>query len=108
MNNTRFQPKPGFSASDVPKLKLKWAYALPGASSINTQPLIVGGRVFLGGDTVVSLDAKSGCTIWEFKTEAPVRAAISIAKPDGADRWLAFVGDGGANVYALDAPLPGS
>ena len=32
MNNTRFQPKPGFSASDVPKLKLKWAYAmLPGS-----------------------------------------------------------------------------
>jgi len=25
------------------------------------------------------------------------------ALPDGADRWLAFVGDGGANVYALDA-----
>jgi polyvinyl alcohol dehydrogenase (cytochrome) len=101
--NTRYQPNPGFSASDVPKLKLKWAYALPEASSISTQPVIVGGRVFLGGRTVVVLDAKSGCTIWEFKTDAPVRAAITIAKPDGASRWLAFVGDGNANVYALDA-----
>jgi polyvinyl alcohol dehydrogenase (cytochrome) len=101
--NTRFQPNPGFSASDVPKLKLKWAYALPGAVSISTQPVVAGGRVMLGGRTVVALDAKSGCTIWEFKTDAPVRAAVTIAKPDGTDRWIAFVGDGSANVYALDA-----
>jgi len=103
ITNTRYQPNPGFSASDVPKLKLKWAYALPGAVSISTQPVVAGGRVFLGGRSLVSLDAKSGCIIWEFKTDGPVRAAVTIAKPDGVDRWLAFVGDGSANVYALDA-----
>ncbi len=102
-SNSRYQPNPGFLAADVPKLKLKWAYALPGAVSVNTQPVIVGGRVFLGGRSVVSLDAKSGCTIWEFKTHSPVRAAITIAKPDGTARWLAFVGDGATNIYALDA-----
>jgi len=101
--NSRYQPNPGFSAADVPKLKLKWAYALPGAVSVSTQPVIVGGRVFLGGRSVVSLDAKTGCTIWEFKTDSAVRAAITIAKPDGAARWLAFVGDGATNIYALDA-----
>jgi polyvinyl alcohol dehydrogenase (cytochrome) len=101
--NTRFQPNPGISASDVSKLKLKWAYALPGAVSISTQPVVVGGRIFLGGRTVVALDAKSGCTIWEFKTDESVRAAVTVAKPDGTDRWMAYVGDGGANVYALDA-----
>jgi len=37
---------------------------------------VVGGRVFLGGRSAVALDAKLGCTIWEFKTEAPVRATI--------------------------------
>jgi polyvinyl alcohol dehydrogenase (cytochrome) len=103
VTNSRYQPNPGFSAGDVPKLKLKWAYALPGAVSISTQPVIVGGRVFLGGRTVVSLDAKTGCTIWEFKTESAVRAAITIAKPDGVSRWLAYVADGATNVYALDA-----
>jgi polyvinyl alcohol dehydrogenase (cytochrome) len=71
--NTRYQFDPGFSASDVPKLKLKWAYALPGAVSISPQPVIV--------DNV--------CTFWEFKADAPMRAAITIAKPDGASRWLA-------------------
>ncbi len=102
-NNSRYQPDPGFSAADVPKLKLKWAYALPGAVSINSQPVIAGGRVFLGGRSVVSLDARTCCTIWEFKTASAVRAAITIAKPDGVDRWLAYVADGGTNVYALDA-----
>jgi polyvinyl alcohol dehydrogenase (cytochrome) len=103
ISNTRFQPEPGFSASDVPRLKLKWAYAVPGAVSMSSQPVVVGGRVFLGGRSVVSLDARSGCPYWEFKPEAPVRAAITIAKPDGSDSWLAFVADGGTNVYALDA-----
>ena len=102
-NNTRFQPNPGFTAADVPRLKVKWAYALPGAVSISTQPVVAGGRVFLGGRSIVSLDAKSGCTIWEFKPDGPVRAAITIAKPDGVDHWLAFAGDGTATVYALDA-----
>lgn len=101
--NSRYQPRPGLKPEDVPKLKLKWAFAFPGAVSMNMQPVIVGGRVFIGGRQVQSLDAKTGCILWEFKTESSVRAAITIAKPDGVDRWLAFVGDGRTNVYALDA-----
>lgn len=102
-SNSRFQPNPGFTAVDAPKLKLKWAYALPGAIAISTQPIVAGGRIFLGGRTVVSLDARTGCTWWEFKPDGPVRAAITVAKPDGVDRWLAFVADGATNIYALDA-----
>ena len=102
-SNSRYQPNPGFTVSDVPRLKVKWAYALPGAVSISTQPVIAGGRLFLGGRTVVSLDARTGCTWWEFKPEGPVRAAVTIAKPDGAGRWLAFVADGATNAYALDS-----
>ena len=29
--NSRYQPKPGFTAADVPQLKLKWAFAYPGS-----------------------------------------------------------------------------
>src|SRR5271169_2679604 len=42
--NSRFQPNPGLSADDVPKLKLKWAFGFPGDNSALAQPTVVGGR----------------------------------------------------------------
>ena len=41
----RFQPDPGLKAADVPRLKLKWAFAYAG--SRNGQATVAGGRVFL-------------------------------------------------------------
>ena len=28
--NSRYQPKPGFAAADIPRLKVKWAFAYAG------------------------------------------------------------------------------
>src|SRR5260370_14276727 len=41
ITNTRFQPAnaAGMAADDVPRLKLKWAFGFPGASSGGTQPV---------------------------------------------------------------------
>jgi polyvinyl alcohol dehydrogenase (cytochrome) len=104
--NTRYQPTPGLTASDIPKLKLKWAFAFPNTFVANGQPTIVGGRIFVpsANRNIYSLDAKSGCQYWSFQAEAPVRTAISIATLKGArTRPAAFFGDQRANTYALDA-----
>jgi polyvinyl alcohol dehydrogenase (cytochrome) len=106
MTNTRFQPAEaaGLSATEVPRLKLKWVFGYPGASSGGTQPVVVNGRLYVGtaeGD-IYSLDAKTGCVYWTFQTQAGVRSAISIGKTaDG--KLAAFFGDQSANVYAIDA-----
>lgn len=103
--NTRFQSTPGFSAADVPKLKLKWAFGFPYGNSSYGQPSIVGGRVFVGSDTgfVYSLDAKSGCVHWSFTANAGVRTAPTVGPGTGADRFLLYFGDIKANVYAVNA-----
>src|SRR5437016_12045655 len=106
MTNARFQSAEaaGLTANDVPRLKLKWAFGYPGASSGGTQPVVVGGRLYVGtaeGD-IYSLDAKTGCVHWRFQTEAGVRSAISIGKI-GDGKLAAFFGDQSANVYAVDA-----
>jgi polyvinyl alcohol dehydrogenase (cytochrome) len=104
--NTRYQPKPGLTAADVPRLKLKWAFAFPNTFVANGQPTIVGGRIFVpsANRNIYSLDAKSGCQYWSFQAEAPVRSAISIALLKSArTRQVAFFGDQRANTYALDA-----
>src|SRR4051794_41062635 len=45
--NARFQTKAaaGLTPSDVPKLKVKWAFGLPGATSMYSQPSVAFGRV---------------------------------------------------------------
>src|SRR5580692_11496357 len=51
-NNARYQTaaNSGISAADVPKLKLKWAFGIPGGASMYSQPAVAFGRVFVGGD----------------------------------------------------------
>ena len=46
-NNTRFQDgaAAGFTAAQVSRLKVKWAFGFPGDLDANAQPTIVGGRV---------------------------------------------------------------
>lgn len=103
--NTRFQPAPGLRAEDVPKLTLRWAFGIPGATIANAQPSVVNGHLFLGtpGPAVYSLSAKTGCVEWVFEPSAAVRTGITIGKTSRLPGYAAFFGDGRANVYAIDA-----
>ena len=103
--NARFQSEAaaGLSASDVPRLKLKWAFGLPGGTSGGTQPVVAGGRLYFGdaeGD-LFALDAKSGCIFWRLEVEAGIRSAILLAERGGV--LTAYFGDQAANMYAVDA-----
>ncbi len=103
--NSRYQPAPGFTAADLPRLKLKWAFAYPDIAY--GQPSIVAGRIYITSrfGTVFSLDAGTGCTYWSFDAGAPVRTAVSIgALPASASaRFAAYFGDEKGNVFAIDA-----
>ena len=96
----------GLDAASVPNLKLKWAFGLPGAASLRSQPVVGGGWLWVGSDNgmVYALDADSGCVHWSFEAERPVISTLSIGPIQGSSgRYAAYFGDFGANVYALDA-----
>lgn len=106
ITNMRFQPADaaGMTARDVPNLKLKWAFGLPGATSGGTQPAVANGRVYIGdaeGD-LFALDAKSGCVFWQFEAEAGIRSAVTLGERSGGG-LTAWFGDQAANMYAVDA-----
>jgi len=63
-SNSRYAAKGGITAADLPKLKLKWAYGLPGESQTRGQPAVVAGRLYVGNraGALYSVDAVSGCT----------------------------------------------
>ena len=108
LNNARFQSSEAarMTADDLPRLRLKWAFGLPGASSAGTQPVVAGGRVYIAtaeGELYV-LDAKTGCVHWTLAVEAAVRTAITLEQRTNG-QLVAYFGDQSANVYAVDASV---
>ncbi len=97
----------GLTADQVPRLRLKWAFGVPYATEMYSQPTVVSGRVFIGGDSgyVYSLDAATGCVYWSFLAQAGVRTAPTVAalKTQGAAKYAVYFGDQRANEYAVDA-----
>jgi len=103
--NSRYQSAAGagLTAADVPKLKLKWAFGVPGVSASGSQVSVVGSRVFVGtrNGIVYSLDSKTGCLVWAFEASAAVRSTPLIVSQGGSD--TVYFGDAHAQVYAVDA-----
>src|SRR5438309_1574513 len=102
--NSRFVPAQvaRMSADDFPRLKLKWAFGFPGATTGGTQPVLFAGRLYVGdaeGD-LFALDAETGCIQWTIEAEAGIRGAVTIGR--GGGRPAAYFGDQSANVYAVD------
>lgn len=109
LNNARFQSAAAarLTAARIPQLKLKWAFGLPLGGSSSSQPSVVAGRIFVGSDnsTVYSLDAKTGCAYWSYRTKAPGRVAPVVVPyhgPEGA-KYAVYYATGDKVVYALDA-----
>lgn len=108
VHNTRFAADGGISAAELPKLKLAWAYGLPGESQPRAQPAVMGGRLYVGNraGALYSVNAETGCTYWTFLPRAGIRSAISIAPltlPDGSQGYAAYFIDMLATVYAVNA-----
>lgn len=108
--NSRFQPRPGLTAADVPRLKLKWAIGMAGDH--NGQPTLVGGRLFTNNTagTVYALNAETGCAYWRFNAAAGTHTTIMLgALPPspggkaGAATYAVYFADRLRDVYALDA-----
>jgi polyvinyl alcohol dehydrogenase (cytochrome) len=99
--STRYQPNPGLTAADVPKLKLKWAFSMSGGG----QPTVIGDWLFTTNRSgkFYALDAKTGCVHWVLNdvvsrtTPLVVRTSIS---PSG---WASFVAVASRVVRAFDA-----
>ena len=104
--NSRFQDakSAGLGASDVSKLKLKWAFNLGGVTMARSQPVIVGGRVFIANATgaVYSLDADTGCSYWGYQAAVPESdRGVTIGEANGVP--AVFFGETSATMYALNA-----
>jgi polyvinyl alcohol dehydrogenase (cytochrome) len=94
----------GLTAADIPKLKLKWSFGVPGVSASGSQITVVGSRAFVGSrnGVVYALDTRTGCLAWAFEADAGVRSTPVVGRGTDGSATLYF-GDAHAQVYALDA-----
>lgn len=103
--NSRFQPAAaaGLAGGDVPGLRLKWAFGVPGVAASGSHVTVVGQRLFFGARNgmVWSLDTETGCIAWAFEADGGVRSTPVVARSSNGS--TVYVGDAFANVYALDA-----
>jgi polyvinyl alcohol dehydrogenase (cytochrome) len=103
--NTRFQSEKdsGLRVEDLPRLKLKWAFAFPDTSTMRSQPAVYRGRVIAGGQdgSVYALDMRTGCVYWTTTVQSQVRSGITVGEAGGSP--AVFFGDSAGFVYALDA-----
>jgi polyvinyl alcohol dehydrogenase (cytochrome) len=66
--------------ANVGALELQWSVALPGVTTMRSQPVVAGDTVFLGskGGHLLALDRHSGCVRWAFPTDGPIHSAITL------------------------------
>ena len=100
-NSSRFQPNPGITAAEVPKLKVKWAFSMPGGG----QPVVVGDWLFITnrGGKFYALDAKTGCVHWAVEDASSRTTPMVIRSSISPSGWATFIGVGKRVVRAFDA-----
>ncbi len=101
VNSRRYQPNPGLKASDVPKLKVKWAFAMTGGS----MPTVIGDWLFITNRSgkFYALDAKTGCVHWVLDNVASRTTPMVVKSAISPSGWATFVGERARTVRAFDA-----
>ncbi len=101
----RYQEKTSLNAENISKLKLKWAFVVPGASGMRSQPAVVGDTLFFGvadERALFALDRETACVKWVYDGPVPMRSATSFGTlPDG--RNIVYIGDARGTVHMVEA-----
>jgi polyvinyl alcohol dehydrogenase (cytochrome) len=106
LDNAHFIPEAAarLEPAQIPRLKVKWAFAYPAALRARSRPTFAYGALYVGSQNgaVYALDAKSGCIRWTFTTTAEVRTSVVVPRTPGKAK-RAYFGDIIGRVYAVDA-----
>ncbi|HEY8538410.1 MAG TPA: PQQ-binding-like beta-propeller repeat protein, partial [Steroidobacteraceae bacterium] len=96
----------GLSTEDLANLELAWVLAFPQATTMRSQPAVVGSTLFLPvGETsqilAIDVSQREPCLKWVYTSDLPLRT--SAAYGEVAGRKVLVVGDVAANIHMVDA-----
>ena len=98
----------GLTGKDFARLELAWAMAFPRATTMRSQPAVVGTTLYLpvaDAARVFAIDIsrpETPCVKWSYESQAPLRTSAAFGKLKSGRNVLA-VGDQAATVHMIDA-----
>jgi polyvinyl alcohol dehydrogenase (cytochrome) len=97
----------GLTTADFRNLELAWAIGFPKATTMRSQPAIVGTTMFLpvaDAQRMFAIDiAGRPCLKWVYQSEAPLRTSAAYGELPGSKRKVVVFGDLAANIHMVDA-----
>ena len=105
---THYSALKQITKNNVANLQLQWSIQLPGASALETEPLVIDGIMYTSGQpgTVLAMDAKTGTQIWQFTRQRKTKNPNEINPYNRGVAVLGnrvFVGTLDAAIVAIDA-----
>lgn len=107
LHNTRMQTaaETGLKKDDFAKMELAWSAAFPQTPTMRSQPVVVGDTLFVvasDAGRMYALDARTGCTKWQYENPGPLRSSISYGEI-ARGKPVIVAGDATGSVVAVDA-----
>lgn len=98
----------GLVTGDFSKLELAWAVGFPRATTMRSQPAIVGATMFLpvaDAQRLFAFDILSAqpCIKWVYENDAPLRTSAAYGELPGSKRKVIVFGDLAARIHMVDA-----
>ncbi len=105
-DETGFSRLTQITPANAPRLGLAWTYELPGEASLESAPLMIGGKLYFTGSyaTVYAVDAMTGKLAWSFAPKTFEHNPNKMHFGFGANRGVAYAG-GRIFSAALDGRL---
>lgn len=97
----------GLQTADFRSLELAWAIGFPKATTMRSQPAIVGSTLFLpvaDASRMFAIDiAGKPCLKWTYQSETPLRTSAAFGELPGSKRKVVVFSDLASNVHMVDA-----
>lgn len=92
------------TATEVPNLKLKWAFGFEGGTTTRAIPTVIDNSIIFNSQfgEVYCLNMQTGCVQWIYQTDGNLRGGIAVSQNSNGETNV-FFADFNCKVYALNA-----
>ena len=97
----RYQANPGMTVAQIPKLRVKWSFAMSGGS----MPTVIGDWLFITNRSgkFYALDSNTGCVRWVVDNAVSRTTPMIVKSAVSPSGWLTIIGERDRAAHAFDA-----
>lgn len=97
----RFQPHPGLTPDEAPRLRVKWSFAMTGGGA----PTVIGDWLFIANRSgkLYALDANAGCVRWAVDNVVSRTTPMIVRSKAAPSGWITVIGLRNRTARAFDA-----